>query len=246
VKVFAHGATLAVAAGLGIGIGLGISGGRMPALAFAQEAPASVSLAAAVAEDEATVAVVRQASPSVVSISHDDDDGSGLIIQSNGIILTNQHVVDDTRTVKVGLADGRMLTGRVLGQDETSDLAVVKVPGTGFPTAVLGDSNRLEVGQTAIAIGNPMGLDRTVTRGVISGIDRTPEDIDLQHLVQTDAAINPGNSGGPLLDIHGRVIGINAAGMRGRRVSGLNFAIPINPAREFVQSVLAPGNRRGG
>jgi S1-C subfamily serine protease len=141
--------------------------------------------------------------------------------------------------VRVELADGRRLTGRVLGRDVSADVAVVKIPGTGFPQVPVGDSDRLSVGQATIAIGNPLGLDRTVTTGVVSAVNRSGFEMD--GLIQTDAAINSGNSGGPLLDSRGRLIGINTAVLRGGGASGLGFAIPINLANNVAQQLIETG-----
>jgi serine protease Do len=166
-----------------------------------------------------------------------------VIARANGIILTNAHVVGNARTVEVRTADGRTFTGTVLGRDEDVDTAVVQVTARNLPAAPLGDSDRLEVGQIAVAIGNPLGLERTVTRGVVSATNRDPRGIGLAAgLIQTDAAINPGNSGGPLLDSSGRVIGINTAILAG--TTGLGFAIPINVAIDVMEQILSTGRVR--
>jgi serine protease Do len=197
------------------------------------------------APDEVTVVTVaRQAAPSVVSVQQDGGVGSGVVIRRDGIILTNAHVVGEAGAVRIGLADGRELDARVLGRDPSVDVAVVRVNGSELPVAPLADSDALLVGQTAIAIGNPLGLDRTVTRGVVSAINRSPRGFGLDGLIQTDAAISPGNSGGPLLDSRGRVIGINTAVIAAPGASGLGFAIPINLARDIAEQVLATGEIR--
>jgi serine protease Do len=166
------------------------------------------------------------------------------MIRSDGILLTNAHVVGSFKRVRVGLADGRTLEGEVLGQDPTVDVAVVRLSERNLPAARLGDSDSLEVGQLAVAIGNPLGLDRTVTRGVVSALNRAPPGFGLDQLIQTDAAISPGNSGGPLLDSRGRVIGINTAVIRAPGSEGLGFAIPINLANDVAQQVLTTGRVR--
>jgi serine protease Do len=158
------------------------------------------------------------------------------------VVITNAHVVGNASDVEVGLADGRRVTGRVLGRDPSVDIAVVRIPGADLPVAPLADSDRLEVGQTAIAIGNPIGLERTVTTGIVSAINRSPRGFELGGLIQTDAAINPGNSGGPLVDSQGRVMGINTVIVRG--TTGLGFAIPINLARDIADQVLTTGRIR--
>lgn len=163
--------------------------------------------------------------------------GSGFIIDSSGIILTNAHVVSKADTVSVTLKDGRIFEGDVRGVDEVSDLAVVKLKGVTdpLPVAPLGDSDQAQVGDWAIAVGNPVGLDNTVTLGIISTMHRTSAEVGIPgkrlDFIQTDAAINPGNSGGPLLSDAGDVIGINTA-IRADAM-GIGFAIPINKAKSL-------------
>ena len=166
--------------------------------------------------------------------------GSGFIFNSDGWILTNHHVVSDPGTLTVQLADGRSFPATVYGTDTLTDLAIVKIAATGLPTAALGDSSTLQIGQTAIAVGDPLGqYPGTVTTGVVSGIDRSISDTTsrLDDLIQTDAAINPGNSGGPLVDVNGAVIGIDTA-IAGS-AQGIGFAIPINVARPLTEQALA-------
>ena len=214
-----------------------------------QPSPASVQQSAALpgTEEQNTIRVARQASPAVVSVTHPRGSGSGVIIRSDGVILTNAHVVGNARAVEVGLADGRRLQGQVLGRDPAIDIAVVRVTARDLPSAPIGDSDALEVGQVAIAIGNPLGLERTVTSGVVSAVNRDLPGLGAEGLIQTDAAINPGNSGGPLLDSRGQVIGINTAVLRGRGAAGavgLGFSVPINLANDVVQQVLTTGRIR--
>ncbi len=195
------------------------------------------------AEEDTIIRVARTATPAVVGISRGGGSGSGVIVRGDGIIITNAHVVGNARTVEVTTADGRTLTGTVLGRDTQLDTAIVRVNATNLPAAPLGNSDRLEVGQLAIAIGNPLGLERTVTRGVVSAVNRDPRGIGIASgLIQTDAAINPGNSGGPLLDSSGRVIGINTAILAG--TTGLGFAIPINVATDVMQQIVTTGRVR--
>ncbi len=169
--------------------------------------------------------------------------GSGFIINSNGQILTNAHVVDGADTVTVTLKDGRNFKGKVLGTDAVTDVAVVKIEATNLPTVGLGDSEKLQPGEWAIAIGNPLGLDNTVTVGIISATGRTSSQIGVPDkrvsFIQTDAAINPGNSGGPLLNAAGEVIGMNTAIIQGAQ--GLGFAIPINRAQDIAGQLIATG-----
>jgi S1-C subfamily serine protease len=171
--------------------------------------------------------------------------GSGFIFQADGLILTNAHVVEKSSRVTVGLQDGRQVEGTVVGLDRLTDLAVVKLAGGGtWPVAPLGNSDSLQVGEWAIAVGNPYGLDNTVTMGIISNLNRNASKLGITDkrldLIQTDAAINPGNSGGPLLNADGEVIGINTL-VRTGPGAGLGFAIPINRAREIAGQLMATG-----
>jgi serine protease Do len=168
--------------------------------------------------------------------------GSGFIIRSDGLILTNAHVVDGADRVTVTLKDGRKLAGRVLGEDQQIDVAVVQIQATNLSTVSIGNSDQLKPGEWAIAIGNPLGLDNTVTVGIVSGTGRSSRAIGAGRdrstsYIQTDAAINPGNSGGPLLNQRGQVIGINTAIIRGAQ--GLGFAIPINQAQQIANQLIA-------
>jgi len=168
--------------------------------------------------------------------------GSGVIVDARGYILTNAHVVESAAEIEVRLSDDRKFAATLVGRDPKTDLAVVKVdPGAaGLPVAQLGDSDKLRVGQWAIAIGNPFGLDRTVTVGIISATGRTRVGVaTYEAFIQTDASINPGNSGGPLLNLDGRVIGINTAIVSSGQ--GIGFAIPINMAREVMTQLIAKG-----
>ncbi len=168
--------------------------------------------------------------------------GSGVIVDGRGYILTNNHVVENAGEIEVRLSDDRKFSGTLVGRDPKTDLAVVKieVPTTVLPVAELGDSDALRVGQWAIAIGNPFGLDRTVTVGIVSATGRTRVGVaTYEAFIQTDASINPGNSGGPLLDLRGRVIGINTAIVASGQ--GIGFSIPINMARGILEQLIARG-----
>jgi S1-C subfamily serine protease len=171
--------------------------------------------------------------------------GSGVIFQADGLILTNAHVVAKTDRVMVGLQNGQQVEGKVIGLDSLTDLAVVRLIGQGpWPVAKLGNSDALQVGDWAIAVGNPFGLDNTVTLGIISNLNRNVSKLGITDkrldLIQTDAAINPGNSGGPLLNADGEVIGINTL-IRSGPGAGLGFAIPINRARTIAKQLIAEG-----
>ncbi len=171
--------------------------------------------------------------------------GTGVIFQPEGLILTNAHVVDGSSRVTVVLVDGRSLEGSVVGSDPITDLAVVRVSSNyPLPVAPLGNSDGVQVGDWAIAVGNPFGLDNTVTLGIISSTNRNASKLGITDkrldLIQTDAAINPGNSGGPLLNAEGQVVGINAM-VRSGPGAGLGFAIPINRARNLADQLVKTG-----
>ncbi|MEO0396303.1 MAG: HhoA/HhoB/HtrA family serine endopeptidase [Cyanobacteria bacterium P01_A01_bin.137] len=169
--------------------------------------------------------------------------GSGFVVKADGLIWTNAHVVEGADTVTVTLKDGREFEGEVVGEDPLTDVAVIQVDAQDLPTVTLGNSEQLRPGEWAIAIGNPLGLDSTVTAGIISATGRTSAQIRVPdkrvQFIQTDAAINPGNSGGPLLNERGEVIGINTAIIGGAQ--GLGFAIPINSAQRLAQELLEKG-----
>lgn len=172
--------------------------------------------------------------------------GSGFIYDPSGLLLTNAHVVEGSTRVMVGLSDGRRVEGTVVGADRVTDLAVVRLGGGGaWPVAPLGNSEALQVGDWVIAVGNPFGLDQTVTLGIVSSLNRNAAKLGITdkrlELIQTDAAINPGNSGGPLLDADGAVVGINTL-VRSGPGAGLGFAIPINRARSIAQQLVSKGS----
>jgi Do/DeqQ family serine protease len=167
--------------------------------------------------------------------------GSGFLISKDGYIVTNDHVVRDAESIQVKLSNDKVYDAKVIGSDQKTDIAVIKINATDLPTAVLGDSDKLEVGQWAIAIGNPFGLDRTMTVGVISATGRSNVGIETyENFIQTDASINPGNSGGPLLNVYGEVIGINTAIVAAGQ--GIGFAIPINMAKPVFFQLIQKGN----
>jgi S1-C subfamily serine protease len=175
--------------------------------------------------------------------NYEHGTGSGFIISSDGRILTNAHVIEGADSVKVTLNDGRTYTGKVIGRDTVTDVAVVKIEAENLPFVTFGKSENLVPGEWAIAIGNPFGLDNTVTVGIISAIKRSSSEVGVPNkrvsFIQTDAAINPGNSGGPLLNADGEVIGINTA-IRAN-AQGLGFAIPIETAQRIAQQLVSKG-----
>lgn len=168
--------------------------------------------------------------------------GSGFIIEPDGLILTNFHVVDNAETITVRLLDGRELAGKVVGKDQKTDIALVKISARDLPVAPLADSDRLEVGEWVMAIGNPFGLDNTVTSGIVSAKDRQIGAGPYDHFIQTDASINPGNSGGPLVNLEGEVVGINTAifSQSGGNI-GIGFAIPINLVKDLLPQLKTGG-----
>jgi len=169
--------------------------------------------------------------------------GSGFVINADGHILTNAHVVDGADTVSVILKDGRTFEGNVLGTDPLTDVALIKIEADNLPTVAFGDSEQLRPGEWAIAIGNPLGLDNTVTTGIISATGRSSSQVGVPdkrvEFIQTDAAINPGNSGGPLLNARGEVIGMNTAIIQGAQ--GLGFAVPINTVQQVAEQLVTQG-----
>jgi S1-C subfamily serine protease len=204
--------------------------------------------------------VYDQAGPAVVHITSrvitydvfmqpvpQEGTGSGFVYDTEGHIVTNYHVVADAESVSVALAAGGVYTATIVGTDSSNDLAVLRIGAEDLPDPVpLGDSDQLRVGQFVVAIGNPFGLDRTLTVGVISALSRVIESPDSRFIgeaIQTDAAINPGNSGGPLLDLEGRVIGVNAQIISPSQASaGIGFAIPVNTVRRVASQLIAQGH----
>jgi len=169
--------------------------------------------------------------------------GSGFILSADGRVLTNAHVIEGTTQVKVTLKDGKIYQGKVVGVDPMTDIAVIQLQANNLPTVTIGESNKLQPGEWAIAIGNPLGLDNTVTVGIISALGRSSVEVGVPDkrvkFIQTDAAINPGNSGGPLLNAQGEVIGVNTA-IRAD-AQGLGFAIPIQTAQRVADQLFSQG-----
>ena len=197
------------------------------------------------AYSRAVMTVVDRVAPSVVQVVDGRGGGSGVVITPDGYVLTNAHVVERSEAPRVGLRDGRVVAGRVVGRDPSTDLALVSIQCEGLVAARLGDSDKLRVGQLVIAIGNPLGFQHTVTTGVVSALGRTLSGRDgrpIENVIQTDAALDPGNSGGPLVDTRGQVIGINAAVIAGAR--GIGFAIPSTTATAVVSALIRDGRVR--
>lgn len=207
------------------------------------------ALQAVTAEEQVLGAIYQQVLPSVVHIQVAQGQGSGFVWDKDGHIVTNNHVVDGATQVIVSFADGDRATGTVLGTDPESDLAVVQVDvsAASLTPVTLGDSDELSVGQLAVALGNPFGLDNTMTAGIISALGRNinsgSSQFSIPRVIQTDAPINPGNSGGPLLNRDGEVIGINTQIVSNSGSnSGIGFSVPINIAKRVIPALIEDGN----
>ena len=233
-------------------------------ISFNEESPAGITNPAVAPDEQNNIEVYRKLSPGVVNVhstSYARDffgyveprqgSGSGSVIDQSGHILTNHHVIEGATKVAVNFGGQKNYPATVVGRDPDTDLAVIKLlelPREGLTVIPLGDSDRLEVGQKVLAIGNPFGLDRTLTTGVISGLQRpirARNDRPIEGAIQTDASINPGNSGGPLLDSHGRMIGINSQILSPSGASaGVGFAVPVNIAKRIVPQLIRSGEVR--
>jgi serine protease Do len=211
---------------------------------------AGISTAEEIGEEERRVNAIAQARPSVVSIRTYKESGgepgigSGVIIRANGLILTNHHVVRNADVIKVRTVDEKDYTAQVFHLAPQHDIALIKINGTGFRPAQVGSSKAVKLGQSAIAIGDPLGFSSTVTIGTVGGLKRSVKlnGVDYQSLIQTDAAINPGSSGGALIDLNGKLIGINTLVYTGpktwKRAQGLGFAIAIDHAMMVTEALL--------
>ncbi|MFI7700105.1 S1C family serine protease [Nonomuraea sp. NPDC049480] len=240
-------ALVAVVAATGAG---GYLGGRdvarasAPAVTVPATSAGAVNAPAILAKIEPSIVTVRTRSVGVNALMEpvaEQGTGTGFVIGADGLIATNNHVVQGAQTVTVTLRDGRTSRAKVLRSDPAADLAVLRINATGLPVAALGDSSTLRVGDPVIAIGNALALPGgpTVTEGIVSALDRTVQTdagAQLQHVIQTDAAINPGNSGGPLVDASGRIIGINTAAAGDAQ--NIGFAIAVNGARQTIDDLL--------
>jgi S1-C subfamily serine protease len=231
--------------------------------ALAEYEPQAISEPSTVSDEQNSIEIYKTLAPGVVSIKtsarianyygeeseRERGSGSGSVIDNQGHIITNAHVVEGASSLSVSFGD-KVYPARVVGRDPDTDLAVIKIepPREGLTVISLGDSDRLNVGQKVLAIGNPFGLDRTLTTGVISGLQRPirgSNDRPIEGAIQTDASINPGNSGGPLLDKYGKMIGINAQiYSRTGSSSGIGFAIPVNIAKRVVPQLIQFGEVR--
>ena len=219
--------------------------------------PSDTDLELLDAYSQAVVSVVDSVGPAVVSISSDKNfhysasdqagAGSGVVIAPDGYILTNDHVIQNSNTLKVRLTDGISLSATLIGKDPATDLAVIRTNASYLPSSTLGSSDRLRVGQLAIAMGNPFGFQSTVSTGVVSALGRTLRSTKgrlIENIIQHTAPLNPGNSGGPLVDSAGKVVGINTAIIA--MAQGIGFSIPANTAKWVVSQILTRGRVRRG
>lgn len=205
------------------------------------------------AYSKAVIHVIQKVGPSVVQIKHkvkkdqsgQQGLGSGVIITPDGFVLTNNHVVQGAKALEVSLTTGKTYTADLIGQDPSTDLALVRLPDNGLPFAQLGNSEKLQVGQLVIAIGNPFGFQSTVSTGVVSALGRSLRGTNgrlIDNIIQTDVSLNPGNSGGPLVDSRGEIIGINTAIIS--MAQGIGFAVPSNTANWVTSELIAQGEVR--
>ena len=259
----AAGASALVFGGIGVGVGAAIEGGNNNSAGLITAAAPTASALTSVPKSYAAIAA--KVLPSVVNINVTDstggDTGSGIILRSDGYILTNNHVIasalDGQGNVSVTFNDGSTATARIVGADQQDDLAVIKVSRAGLPAATLGTASAMHVGDPVLALGSPLGLQGTVTSGIISALNRPVQTSDQSQqnpfggnagpitvidAIQTDAAVNPGNSGGPLVNAVGQVIGINSAiaSTTGSNV-GVGFAIPIDQAKTVAEQLITTG-----
>ena len=258
-------AVLGGAAAVGVVAAFDLGGGRTTTVV--QQAPLQGTKASTDGPGLSARDICRRSAPGVVFIRADvvertqspfeffpeerrgEATGSGFVIDDKGTIITNAHVVDGAVKVRVQFADKQIADARILGRDESTDLAVLRVDPEGLRLTPLplGSSRSVQVGDPTIAIGNPFGLERTLTTGVVSAVKRiitAPDGFRIDNVIQTDAALNPGNSGGPLLDAAGRVIGVNsqiATGEGGRGNVGIGFAVPIDTARRIIPQLIREG-----
>ena len=222
-----------------------IDAGALPLPPRAADSPVDDPVALLDAFSRAIISVVERVAASVTHVQRGRAAGSGVVIAPDGYILTNAHVVDDARAVEVVMSDGATYRAPVIGTDPATDLAVVRALGPALPALELATADTLRVGQLVVAIGDPLGLQSTVTHGVVSALGRSLRAKDgriIENVIQTDAPLNPGNSGGPLVDTHARVVGVNTAIIQGAQ--GIAFAIPAATARMVASALIRDGRVR--
>lgn len=229
-----------------LGLGLGLAVWTDPPVPPAAPAEAATAANASVVQT-ALIAATEKVGPAVVSVKTERGQGTGVIYDRSGYVVTNAHVVAGARSIQVDLADGRRFSAEVLGADSGFDLAVLKIDGENLPVATLGSSANLKPGHFVVAIGNPYGFDHTITVGVVSALSRPiagSASGQSQPMIQTDAAINPGNSGGPLVDLDGNVVGINTlvAAPQGFPAQGLGFAVPADTVSRIAPQLVKDGH----
>ena len=242
---------IGILGGFGIGLAVGLG---WPLQAQWSPSPLEQAIQEAIARVEPAVVSINTVYfpemglfPFPLRPQPEEGQGSGVIISPDGYILTNNHVIERAERILVSLPDGRNFLASLIGRDPDTDIAVVRIQGENLPVAPLGDSDTLRKGQWVVAIGNPFGLEATATAGIVSALGRrlpAGEFRVLEGLIQTDAPINPGNSGGPLVDLEGRVVGINTAVVKPGVGQGIGFAIPINLARRIAGILIQEGRVR--
>jgi S1-C subfamily serine protease len=231
----------------------GPEGGKLEGSGREPAGPTAADTELLDAYSRAVMGVAEKVGPAVVAIgarkpsgrNGTEGSGSGVILTPDGFVLTNNHVVEGAEELEVVMTDGRAFAAQIVGTDPPTDLAVIRISDGSLPTAELGDSEGLRVGQLVIAIGNPLGFQSTVSAGVISALGRSLRSQSgrlIDNVIQTDVALNPGNSGGPLVDSRGRVIGINTAMIF--MAQGISFAVPINTVRWVVSELVMHGKVR--
>lgn len=245
-----------VGGGIGGAVGANLAVGNSNAAQMSNNGGSSqVQLVGNSGEISPVIAIAQKVTPSVVGVKvystynywgrqmNAQGSGSGIIYSEDGYIITNYHVIENATSVTVTLSDGTEYEAQIVGSDSTSDLAVLKVNANNLPAAELGDSDKLQIGELVVAIGNPLGYENTVTDGIVSGLNRQLTDYtDAMTLIQTNAAINSGNSGGALVNSKGEVVGINSAKLVASNAEGMGFALSINEVKPIVEELMNQGH----
>lgn len=246
-----------VGGGIGGVVGANLAADNSTVSETANHGGGTVQLIGNNGEISPVIAIAQKVKPSVVGIktygtynywgrqltNQELGSGSGIIFREDGYIVTNYHVIENATSVMVTMSDGKDYEARIVGSDSSSDLAVLKVEATGLPAAELGDSDKLQVGELVVAIGNPLGYENTVTDGIVSGLNRQLTNYtDAMTLIQTNAAINSGNSGGALVNSKGEVIGINSAKLVASNAEGMGFALSINEVKPILEELIQKGH----